>query len=247
MSTYILLGLVLPERAQVSMGPLNYSFIYPFDGTRHEAEVRILLNQITVYVHTDREWLLEDLRNTVVQIVRDLTNILGYIKGYGYDVEIRQVLHREKKINRVFGIDIPCIAERNEKLILKDEFLKILTNTQGDHGRYISRALDDLSQAMKNPADTPFHCFRALETLRQLCGYRYKIEGDINQWKRLSELTGFLKEDIEKLREFAFEARHGLPMPISDSERKIFFLKTWDIMDSFLKSYVPEKSVDEAS
>jgi hypothetical protein len=247
MSTYIFSGLILPERAQLSIGPSTYAFTYPPDGTRHNAQVSIVLNQATVYVDTDKDWSVHDLKNIVVQIVRDLTNIIGYIRGYGYDVEIRQVRNRDRNIDYVFGIEIPCIAKRNEGLVLKDEFLRILSLIQGNHGRYISRALDDFSQAMKNPGDTPFYCFRALETLKQLCGYRYKIEGDINQWKKLTEITGYSKEDIEHIKEPAFEARHGLRKPITDDDRAGIFLKTWNIINMFIKRYVPPETDSEES
>jgi len=98
MTTFVFKGLVLPERAQISLGPYKAEITYPFDGTQHKAEVNIVLNHITIYIHSDRDWQLDDLKNVVVQIARDLVNIAGYIRGYGYDVEISQVLNREKNI-----------------------------------------------------------------------------------------------------------------------------------------------------
>lgn len=233
---YIIKGIVHPERAQISMGPMEFEFFHPTTGNRAKTKLNIVLNQVTVLVHSDAEWDIFDLRNVAKQLVADHLAMIGYIKGYAYDLEIRQILNTEKNIDYVYGIDIQCIEDRNKGKDVSSEVARIVAHSGGESGTFIRRCLNDLIMAMKHPDDTAFYCFRALESLKHYCRVRFEIESESGQWKKLSELTGTGKGDIEFIREKAFPTRHGDIVGITSDDRKKMFLKTWDIVDAFLNN-----------
>ncbi len=232
-STYIIKGIVHPERAQISLGPLRFEFLDPGTGQRAETALNIVLNQVTILVRSDVEWDIFDLRNVAKQLAADQLAIVGYIKGYAYEIEIRQILNTEKQIDYVYGIDIPCIEERNKEKDITVEATKIMAHCGGGNGIFVRRCLNDLIMAMKHPDDTAFYCYRALESLRHYCRVRFKIDGESDQWKMLGQKTGTAKDDIEFIREKAFPTRHGDVIGITSDERARMFLKTWDIVDAF--------------
>ena len=122
MEPYILSGLVLPERAQLTYGPTEFEFRVVEGNLAGRARINVVLNNITVWWFVDAEWDLFDLRNTVVRAVLSEISIIGYIKGFGYDVEIRHVLHNALGVDYVYGIDIPCLVQRNAAVDLNKRF-----------------------------------------------------------------------------------------------------------------------------
>ena len=211
-------------------------FFHPTTGNRSRIKLNIVLNQITVLVYSDVDWDIFDLRNIVKQLVIDYLSIIGYIKGYAYDVEIRQILNPAKEIDYVYGIDIRCISDRNQDKDLNSEVAKILPHWIGENGIFVRRCINDLIMAMKHPDDTAFYCYRALESLRHYCRVSFEIEIESDQWKKLSEITNTQKADIEFIREKAFPIRHGDVVGITSGEREEMFLKVWDIVDNFINS-----------
>lgn len=236
MVPYILKGLVLPERAAISIGPMEMKFSHPSTGFDATAKLNIVLNQITVWIYSDHEWDIFDLRNVAEQLVTDILAVIGFLKGYAYDVEIRQIIKDDKNIDYVYGINIPCIEKRNENISFEKRLTELLTKTTGDNGVFIKRCLNDLIVAMKQPGDTGFYCFRAIETLRHYCKNRFHIEKEADQWKKVSEMSGYKKDYIDVVRRFAFPERHGDILPITSSDRQEIFMKTWDVVKGFLKN-----------
>ena len=218
------------------MGPIEFEFLHPSTGHRARTTLNIVLNQVTVLVRSDVEWDIFDLRNVAKQLVADHLAMVGYIKGYAYEIEIRQILNTEKKIDYVYGIDIPCIGERNKGKDINVEVQKIMAHWGGENGIFVRRCLNDLIMAMQHPDDTAFYCFRALESLKHYCRVRFKIAGESGQWKKLGEITGTGKDDMEFIREKAFPTRHGDVVGITSDERAKMFLKTWDVVDAFLSN-----------
>jgi hypothetical protein len=236
MSPYILKGLVLPERAIISVGPIEMKFFHPSTGYDANAKLNIVLNQITVWIYSEHEWDIFDLRNVAEQLVSDILAVIGFLKGYAYDVEIRQIINDDKRIDYVYGINIPCIEKRNENIDFQKKLKEIMAKTSGDYGLFIKRCLNDLIMAMKQPGDTGFYCFRAIETLKHYCKKRFNLEKEPDQWKKIAEISGYDKDYMQVVRNFAFPERHGEILPITSNDRQEIFLKTWDVIERFLEN-----------
>jgi len=236
MEPYILHGFVLPERAQLTFGPLEFEYRQLNGDLAGQARINIVLNNVTVWWFSDTEWDLFDLRNTVAQAVLNEVAIIGFIKGYAYDVEIRQVLHSALGIDYVYGIAIPCLEERSAGVDLAKRVQEIRRKAEGELGIYIMRCLNDLMMAMKHPHDTAFHCQRALESLRHYCKKRFNLEtaSERDQWRKLGEITGFNEHDVVEIRELSKPVRHGDIVPLSSEKRAQLFLKTWAVVDAFI-------------
>ena len=234
MTPYIFKGLIRPERAHLSFGPRSFQFLHTGSKSKAEGRFNIVLNQLTVWIYTEDDWDLYDLKNAVVEAVNDSVSVIGFLKGYAYEINIIQVLNDGKKIDFVFGIDIPCISERNKNVNLKESLLKILNKTSEEYGVFLHRAINDLIMAMKHPQDTGFYCFRAIESLKHYCRDRYNLQTEAEQWGKVNSITGYDKEYIKIVREFALPTRHGDILPITSKNRDKIFIKTWDVIESFI-------------
>jgi len=85
MESYVFCGVILPERAQLSR-QYALEFLHRGSGAPGKMKVSILNNQLFVWVETDREWDICDLRNVVNTIVQGDLAVIGYLKGYAYDL-----------------------------------------------------------------------------------------------------------------------------------------------------------------
>jgi hypothetical protein len=237
MTPYLYEGLILPERAQLSL-QFEVHFKHLTSGVSAAARVSVVLNQVAVWIYSDVEWDILDLRNVVKNILQNQVAVIGYLKGYAYEVEIRRVLHPELGIDYVFGIDIPCIAERNESIDLEAKIVSIREKTTGIEGVLLNRCFNDLVMAMKNSDDTGFYCYRAIESLRQHCIIKFQLtpENKSMQWKKLREIAQCDEETIRSIKESADPVRHGDVMSITSEDRKTLFLKTWDIVDRYIEN-----------
>jgi hypothetical protein len=120
-----------------------------------------------------------------------------------------------------------------------------------NYAYYIQRCFSELNKAIRFPSDTGFHCYRAIESLRNYCGRKYNIfqpeypeqkksintKNESDAWEKLNELTKVDRRKIESWRDdLAFHARHGEHKNMNDAQRQEIFLTTWDVVDAFIDS-----------
>ncbi|MFZ1990102.1 MAG: hypothetical protein WAW96_10070 [Alphaproteobacteria bacterium] len=233
MEPYFFQGVVLPERAQLS-SQMAVKFTHFTSGRAATAAVSIVLNQLAVWVDTDDEWDVLDLRNVVKTIVENHLAMVGYIKGYAYDLEITRVVNRARNVDFVFGIDIPCLANRNKDAGIA--LSKLKPKTIGPNGIYINRCLNDLANAMRRADDTAFYCYRAIESLCNHSSVVHSLESanGEQQWQKFREIAGCEKETLLEIKGAADPLRHGKVVQMTSDDRAALFGKTWDVVDKYL-------------
>jgi hypothetical protein len=235
MEPYFFQGVVLPERAQISLA-FNAKFSHVSSGTYAEAKVSVVLNQVAVWVICDDEWNIFELRSVVRNLVQGHLVMLGYIFGYAYDLEISRVLSPERQIDYVFGIDIPFLTARAEGKDINEELLKLRKKTVGEQGLLITRCFNDLTFAIKYVEDTGFYCYRAIESLRHHCANSkgLKDAGKTIQWSALREFSGVDEASLRAVKEAADALRHGEASGNSTMHRDELLKLTWQIVDSYI-------------
>ena len=185
MEKYLFSGTIRPERAALSI-TFTVGVSLLGSGIPCTVRVSIVLNQLAVWVETDRAWDIFDLRNMVKTIVMDYMAMLGYLKGRVYDIEIDRVLNPEQGVDYVFGIGIPCLETRGASLD-PELAVKVLAHKAiGPNGVYLTRCFNDLVSAMKHADDTGFYCYRAIESLRKHCASFHGLldKSDNEQWMK---------------------------------------------------------------
>jgi hypothetical protein len=102
MEPYLLYGVVLPERAQISLiCELEFSHL----GTDAVGNVRlsIVLNQVVIWIESAHEWDIFTLHNVAKNIVQNQLAIVGFLKGFAYHCEITRVLNKGRGIDYVLN------------------------------------------------------------------------------------------------------------------------------------------------
>jgi len=247
MTTYIFKGMVLPERELINLSLLTSTFkSKATDKVMFEIKLDITCNQITCWVDTNSECNLTiyDLKNEVQEYISIHLAVLGFVSGYVYNIEITQVIYEERSVG-VFPIFIHCIQERNKNIDANNKFISLLSKVNSDKlsSIYLSRCFTDLTMAMKNPVDTGFYCYRAIESLREYCKNKHGMGKNKDApWEKFREIIGYAERKdfddyIKVVTDFAYPVRHGDTLHITDSNRVEIFMKTWDVVEAFLEKY----------
>lgn len=241
MEPYLFHGVVLPERAQLSL-QFTVRFSHIASGVDGLAKVSIILNQVAVHVASEHNWDIFDLRNVVKNIVQNQLAMMGYLMGYAYDFEVTRVLNQSREIDYVFGIDIPCLVERSKVTDLQDALAKLRDKTIGVNGVFLNRCFADLVSSMKHADDTGFYCYRAIESLRHHCAAVHGLIGadKSKQWEKFREVSLCTEETIRAIKVSADPLRHGEASGVNAEDRTRLFTSTWDIVDGYLKSVEPD-------
>jgi len=235
MEPYLFQGVVLPERAQLTL-QFGLKFTHIGSGASGTAKVSIVLNQIAVWIESEHEWDIFDLRNLVKTLVQSHLAMVGYLKGYAYDFEVTRVLSQSRQIDYVFGVDIPCLAERGNPVDLQEALAKLREKTTGPDGVFLHRCFSDLASAMKHADDTGFYCYRAIESLRHHCAARNGLSGaeKSRQWEKFREVAGCSEETLRTIKEAADPLRHGEASASNAGDRTTMFTNTWDVVGGYL-------------
>ena len=240
MELYLFYGIVLPERAQLSLH-FESGFSHLTSGVSGVAKVSVILNQVAVWIESDYEWDIFDLRNVVKNIVQNYLAMVGYLKGYAYDLEVTRVLNQSRNIDCVFGIDIPCLSERHKSIDPHAALLSLRDKTIGLNGVFLHRCFIDLASSMKNADDTAFYCYRAIESLRHHCAAVNGLSstGKSKQWEKFQEISGYDEDTLREIKAASDPLRHGEAAGLTSKDREKLFNITWDIVDGYLKSVQP--------
>lgn len=235
MEPYLFYGVVLPERAQLSL-QFAVGFSHVISGIEGVAKVSIVLNQVAVRIETEHNWDIFDLKNVVKNIVQNHLAMVGYLMGYAYDLEVTRVLNQSREIDYVFGIDIPCLTERGKGIDLEGALVKLREKTIGANGVFLNRCFADLVSSMKHADDTGFYCYRAIESLRHHCAAVHGLSdaGKARQWEKLREISGCTEETLREIKSAADPLRHGEASGANSEDRAKLFTSTWDIVDGYL-------------
>ena len=235
MRPYIFQGIVLPERAQLTL-QYSLSFKHLISGNKATARVSIILNQVIVWIETDHAWDIFDLRNVVAQIVQGHLQMIGYLKGWAYDFELTRVLNEDTGTDHVFGIDILCLAERGKNVDFEAALTKLKEKTMGENGVYLYRCFNDLASAMKYANDTGFFCYRAIEALRHHCAAIHSLvdASKSTQWEKFREVSGCEEVVLREIKAAADPLRHGQVIGATSAHRERLFTITWDTVDGYL-------------
>jgi hypothetical protein len=235
---YLFYGVVRPERAQLSI-QFALDFVHVTSGVNAHAKVSVILNQVVVWVGSDHKWDVHDLRNVVQNIVQSHLAMVGYLMGYAYECEITRILNQTQEIDYVFGIDVPCLANRVKGADLHEALMKLRSKAQGVNGLYLQRCFSDLVSAMKHADDTGFYRYRAIESLRHHCAALHGLAAADKsaQWEKFRAVSGSDEKVLREIKAAADPTRNGaVGSSVTNIDRAKLFTSTWDIIDAYVNA-----------
>lgn len=235
MYKYVITGKVLPERVDFHLSTRAIIIHVPDFNFEVGLKLSIAKSQILAQIGSEKEIQdYETLRNVVVDVIRLHTDIDGYIKGHGYDVEITSLVGEDNVPHIVYGIGIAELEKDLGKRPIKD-IDDIVSKFGRPEYNFLRMALLDLQLSIKYPKDTGVFCYRAIESVMQYFNDGPNTsESRKEAWRQLESKLNVSESWIDFVRNFALNPRHGLPQSITGNERVSIMKHTWEIIDRFI-------------
>lgn len=195
-----------------------------------KAEINKDSIRVTVESEHNFDSDLETLRNSIQYFCRGLVNASNYYFSTAIDVEIQfggntsgQLYSFSPRLRFMSYGDRPLNPLRITELSAQNPLLQ----------RAIGQAID----AVRNPIDTGFHCFRAIEAIRQ--SFRDPSMEDDGKAKKDSWIAMGNALRIDRgyyaiLKDNADITRHGGLKDVSGTDIKTMLEKAWKIIDRYL-------------
>ncbi|WP_419245965.1 hypothetical protein [Serratia sp. NFX21] len=226
---YTFIGVVLPERAQMS-----YSFslkINLISGSEGVFECSIVNNQLLAIVRLEENVDIMTLRNITHNIIQNYLSLLGFYSGVYYDIKVDRVYNDDLSVDYVYGVANTDIQEFWGAVDLFVTLNEGLPKTYGQAGVLLSRALNDLMSALRNADDAAFYCYRAIESLKNHNSLlkNITIKEERYHWKSFRETSDCSRAEIDEVKIFSDDLRHGKPVAMTADEVKHVLVKTWGI------------------
>ena len=254
--TYTFLGTVLRASQEpvtlafVREGNLDPIVVSPrtLDGSiQFDASIRIVASRIEVSVSNASGGNHSSIGNYVEHLIRVLLDAYGYMHGHAYDVDLSHYIdHREldsEKWVRPFtvgAVGLPHNVEATFDSLLR---LVMVGPSEVDDERRVrsvsqlARAMGDIRESIRNPHDTAFHSFRAIEDIRQC----YVEPGDADDdskpsWKRMRSHLRIERSWIEEIEAARHLQAHGASHMLSGEQRAEFVRRARVVIDRFIVS-----------
>lgn len=232
---YVFVGNVVPERANVHIQP-------PLTAHSDFGDMRISIvsSQISVVLESEEE--IENVytvRNAVKDALHEVLDVFSFTHGHSYSVEITSVTYPDNS-HHVFGVSVGRLRNQLDDDERMDMFQHVLQIIATDGGRYLKRCLKDLRMSANDPSDTGLHCYRAIESIRKYFHAKFDIPDETKKdraegWEKMRSELDIKRDDIDEVKSYADEPRHGGVIEISDEERAHVFETTWRIIHLFVE------------
>src|SRR6267378_3182490 len=103
---YVLTGRIIPERAILQVSEIRFLVAGGEDVPQGGVSIEIVNSQVfATYKSQSSVKNIFTLRNIIEDAVRLIADVAGFWQGYGYDVEIVQMLQPATGEKYVYGID----------------------------------------------------------------------------------------------------------------------------------------------
>lgn len=238
MKKYIFTGTVHPERAWVTIPPFEAEIFRLNSEPLGKVRVSIGSSQIALSIKLEDDNIdVVTLKNSIQVFLEKIICIFDFVKGYHHYVDLKQCID-ELGNAIVFGVDHPAVSERLE--ITGNEFFNIYNITSDVDGFLVSNSLSDLSKAIQCPFDTAFYCFRAIESLKN---YFKNSNNDKPAWKTLAETVQMTKDDIDIVKKYSDNQRHGVHQDMSGNDRDEILRISFKIVDRFVNYLLEKKGI----
>lgn len=237
MSIYTFIGTIHPHRAILENHKFKAKTSYRTAENKtliFNVDVRILMNQLLVYVEGNDSFDHFTMRNFVQNLVEDDLAKVAFITGHSYRAEVMRVINDSLGWDVVYGINNTLIQHYFPINDYNASLERIRQHSKGDAGYFISNALSNMNEALKRINDSAFYCNRALECLRNHNSLRMgsKKEKDWNSFKSALGLEDdFIKEKVGSLQ---LNSRHGRPELLTEQQYNECIKATWDIFYKYL-------------
>ena len=181
----------------------------------------------------------ESWGNTLLPRIEAVVDAYGFLTGGGYGVELTKLVDTEKGVVFEFPTYLNILPRAESYEELYNKFKLVYELTRHEEGAYFQKCLAELRKSLRYPYDSPVHCFKAVEAIRQIYGRRLNLDpkNERNKaWNALRQDLNIEKSTIqEKIQKHSDPIRHGEIREFSQEERTELLKETWKVVHLYVE------------
>lgn len=246
LETLIFRGYILPLNTKLTLPTTNQELFLP-SSDKKLADLVIHINSGAITCILDIHHLpdeiknLEGWRNTIAPRIEAITDVIGFVDGGWYAVELEDVLVSSSKHLYPFHNSLSLLKETNPSDTFHYRCVKAMALTRGEYGPYFQRALAELGKSIRHQFDSPVHAYRAIEFISQI----YALKNNLITHKNKSRVWEMMTEDLNLEEEFIKKTikihsdpiRHGEIRNFTEEERATLFESAWIVIRKYVDKH----------
>lgn len=235
---HLITGRIIPERKTFSHEGLRLYVEEPDKGIDICLLFGVSDNQLIAKVQGEiGKQSNAGLKHMVTQAEEIVLNTIAFTTGTIFEVDVVGLIRdRDDRADGSFDFhhfdnthDI--ITERGSSF----DWKQIWEICISDDGLPLRRCLNDLRSALKDFGDSPFYCYRAMETIKGHIGYLSGETKDKKQWRVMRNVLGLSRADLEVVKDLADPLRHGGSLSYDGSQWREVIRISWDATDAYIR------------
>jgi hypothetical protein len=184
------------------------------------------------------------LRMIAKQALQDSIGALAFTAGRTYEVDLVGIVKDAPgKSDGSFRFEYfdnvdEVVASKKTNVTAQNIESLLLTDDQSE----LRRCLNDFQMALANHLDSPFYCYRALESVRRHLGRKAGLSDKAKQWEHMRTILSISEAEIYKVKGYSDPLRHGAHAGFNGSEWRWIISTTWDTLERYIKLLLKERS-----
>lgn len=231
MKNCIVVGRIIPERANVRFGISRFNFNY--SGLSGSGAASAEFSQLSV--HLDFEQDCDNIYN-IVSVARSvaapIANYIAFTQTASYHLSFDMIIDVKNQRHHPIPVAEPFFmgeVEPPHTFFKREEHADIMVPLSV-FDPVMQRALDDLSNALRYPGFSQMYCRLAIETIRTA----FDPQSEANAWALLRDRLCIQRETIDSFWKLAADQRHGRWVNHSWDERRSCLRITWEIVNRYM-------------
>jgi hypothetical protein len=231
MKNCIIVGRIIPERANVRFGLVPFRFNH--SQVTGSGTAFAEFSQVSVHLKLDKDC---DNHYQITSIARSVTapisNFIAFTQTAAYHIAFDIIIDADNQRHHSISVSEPLFSEEvqapNTFFKKKEHEAVLVPNSV--FNPILQRSLDDLANSLRYPQLSPMYCRLAIETLRT----SFDPHSEPNAWRLLREALNVRRETIDSFWKLAADLRHGRIVEHSWDERKSCLRTAWEIVNRFV-------------
>jgi hypothetical protein len=227
-----------PESMPLSMQRQSFNATFDLLRLGYVATIDIAQSQVIAHIKlTNGDPDISTLRNAVETTIRGSTDLIGYLFGGSFDVEMISARNMISGDTIVFGITIPILRSRRDgqPILPSEMFVAVSASAE------TQAVLAYFREAIRSPIDTGFFCYRAIEgMLHSVVQIRKQATG--THWRQFRDTLNVAQSALNYVKQHSDLPRHGRLSAITDEQRAQVFSITDEVIRRYLYWLVHNRS-----
>jgi len=231
MKNCIIVGRIIPERANVRFGPVPFQFSH--SEIRGSGTAFAEFSQISVHLKLENDCTNHyQIASIARSATAPISNYIAFTQAAAYHIALDLIIDIDEQRHYPISVAEPFFSGEVESpnTFFKRKEHDLVEVPTSVFDPTLQRVLDELANSLRYPQLSPMYCRLAIETLRN----SFDPQNEANAWGLLRASLNVKRDTIDSFWKLAADQRHGRIVEHTWDDRKSCLRIAWEIVNRFI-------------